>query len=207
MEYTLDDFIDGRFAVNCTTYEDAEEFIVICVKNGIKFSKIILLNWQIYKEKTCYNYIYKNLVFDSKEHYDNKNITVIDFKELIGENKMNKAKTLKEVINDIKEGEIWECKYMEIYIKNNDLYTIPKDGKKYDGIVFRNDTRYTLKRKEYNFTEAYKAYKEGKEIESLVSGYRLKIIDDVDMFYSTNGWENIKTVEYKEIDGKWYIND
>ena len=54
-----------------------------------------------------------------------------------------------------------------------------------------------FKRPQYTFQEAFKAFEEGKEIESCESGY----------IYNTTE-ENVEEVFYRrEIQGKWYIND
>lgn len=121
-------------------------------------------------------------------------------------------KTYREVIRDIKKGEVWENKRIKIYIDDNDklriiFKNVIKDD--YVGIIIDLNDMFTLKRKEYDFIEAWEAYKEGKEIESLESGYRLKLIDNKDMYYSeiNNKWINEDSIDFDEINSKWYIND
>lgn len=119
------------------------------------------------------------------------------------ENKMKK--TFREVIADIKEGEVWECispihwNVKEIrYINDEDTKGIEIEFKEETEMYcFREDKEilFRLKRKEYSFDEAFKAYEEGKEIESSFSGQKFKICSWEDFFNT------------KEIKSKWYIND
>ncbi|MDB2088298.1 hypothetical protein PM004_03060 [Clostridium paraputrificum] len=65
------------------------------------------------------------------------------------------------------------------------------------GNSFLTSTRrtFSIQRKKQSFAEAFKAYEEGKEIESCISGERYKLDD-------------IKLLVYaEEIKGEWYIND
>lgn len=119
-----------------------------------------------------------------------------------------KELTFREVIANIKEGEVWERvddEYISnrIELKNGQLKLYNSwNGKmgftlKEAGVIF-DKTLYKLKRPQYTFQEAFKAFEEGKEIESCESG---------DIYNTTE-----EDVEYKlfygyEIQGKWYIND
>lgn len=65
------------------------------------------------------------------------------------------------------------------------------------GNSFLTSTRrtFSIERKKYSFAEAFKAYEEGKEIESCISSEHYKLDD-------------IKLLVYaEEIKGEWYIND
>lgn len=124
------------------------------------------------------------------------------------ENNNMKELTFREVIANIKEGEVWERvdgEYISnrIELKNGQLKQYNFwNGKmsftlKEAGVIF-DKTLYKLKRPQYTFQEAFKAFEEGKEIESCESG---------DIYNTTE-----EDVEYKlfygyEIQGKWYIND
>lgn len=118
------------------------------------------------------------------------------------------GKTFREVIADIKEGEIWEggnpskirirCSPQGIEISGLDNW----------GYIGKN-VIFKLQRKEYTFEEAFKAYEEGKEIESVHSGYRYKLKDKEDLYISKIIEEWVENTEFDlgEIRGKWYIND
>lgn len=109
-------------------------------------------------------------------------------------------KTFREVIADIKEGEVWEshCKKI-IGFKDGDFEIRDNDGHKFGNAVsIRSANKYRLKRKEYTFEEAFKAYEEGKEIESLDSNKK---------YYQDRSNEGlIDYLNIEEIRGKWYIN-
>lgn len=103
-------------------------------------------------------------------------------------------KTFREVIATIKEGEVWV----------NEVSPISFIRLREDGVLDFNENEgvnlyntYTLKRKEYTFEEAFKAYEEGKEIESLYSNK--KYYQDI----SNEGL--IEYLSIEEIRGKWHI--
>lgn len=127
-------------------------------------------------------------------------------------------KTFREVIADIKEGEVWEsvqscfqlkeisCISGQINFKlegvcidgdnNNSIFTGPGAGQ-----------TFKLQRKEYTFEEAFKAYEEGKVIESCYSQFKYKRANGVDLYSRTeNNWYEEESFEIDEIRGKWYIN-
>lgn len=108
-----------------------------------------------------------------------------------------KELTFREVIANIKEGEVWEGKYKKIYIQNSTLF-VENINSNFDGVIavgFVLDEIYKLKRKTHSFTEAFKAYEEGKEIESCTNENRC---------YKLNGRR--LCVYDDEIKGEWYIN-
>lgn len=104
-----------------------------------------------------------------------------------------KELTFKEVIANIKENEVWESAY-SIVSKLKDRIDIWVVGN-CKSVGIGDTVKFKLKRKEYTFEEAFKAYEEGKEVESCFSGQKFRI-------YS---WEDIFNA--KEIKEKWYIND
>ena len=72
------------------------------------------------------------------------------------------------------------------------------------------DKKYKLQRKEYTFEEALNIAEgnENKIIESKVTGYKYKFKDKTLGFIAKCGdWVEISGFEYKEIKGKWYVND
>lgn len=153
-------------------------------------------------------------VKEIKENYyvikDDKGITNLfwhgDF-EIVKENEMEK--TFREVIADIKEGEVWECrsKYIQRFADGIQIYHKEK-GKSTPSMLMRNNDKFKLQRKEYTFEEAFKAYEEGKEIESCYSQYKYKKEGGLDLYSKTgNEWYGEDNFEIDEIRGKWYINN
>lgn len=124
-----------------------------------------------------------------------------------------KELTFKEVIANIKEGEVWESDIKIIKCSNNGNISVRSKIDNNSQIMnFNKDNLYKLKREEYTFQEAFKAYEEGKEIESC-EGCKFKRCDkDVVLIIDFAG-DKIKRgsceelFSIKEIRGKWYIND
>lgn len=149
-------------------------------------------------------------VKEIKENYyvikDDKGITNLfwhgDF-EIVKENEMEK--TFREVIADIKEGEVWKSVQSCFQLKeisctsgqiNFELEGVFIDGDNNNSIFTGLGARQTFKlqRKEYTFEEAFKAYEEGKEIQSISSS---KIYQkERDYLFASY-----------EISKKWYINN
>ena len=135
-------------------------------------------------------------VKEIKENYyvikDDKGITNLFWHgnfEIVKEDNMEK--TFREVIADIKEGEVWV----------NDTAPISFIKLRPGGILDFNknvginlNVKYKLKRKEYTFEEAFKAYEEGKEIQSA----------STDKIYHKE--KDFLFASY-EISKKWYINN
>lgn len=116
-----------------------------------------------------------------------------------------KELTFKEVIANIKEGEVWVSNTAPIrFIRLRANGAL--DFNENEGINL--ECKYILERKKYSFTEAFKAYEEGKEIESIHSGYRYKKVNGVDL-YTRGGkeWYEEDDFEIDEIREEWYINE
>lgn len=118
-------------------------------------------------------------------------------------------KTFQEVIATIKEGETWVNDIAPIsYIRLRENGVL--DFNKNEGVNL--NCKYKLQRKEYTFEEAFKAYEEGKEIESCEE-CRFKLIDKdttliIDCVGDEMEYSNAKDLfSVKEIRGKWYINN
>lgn len=133
-----------------------------------------------------------------------------------------KELTFREVIANIKEGEVWERvddEYISnrIELKNGQLNQYNFWNGKMDftlkeaGLIL-DKTLYKLKRPQYTFQEAFKAFEEGKEIESCESGFKYEIYEDATKIkrkdYKTiYEYKAVKIFSTEEIKGKWYIND
>ena len=125
-------------------------------------------------------------------------------------------KTFQEIINTIKEGEVWinKCKDRRL----------AKIEKHYGTVVFEFDNEYTnvgvnlndifvLEKEKHSFEEAMKALKEGKEIESCCSKieYAMSPREGETVKYFDTEYNKWIT-EYhmftrQEILGDWYINN
>ena len=128
---------------------------------------------------------------------------------------MNK-KTLREVIVTIKDDEVWENKtefIKRIYLDKFGQLVFEYKHHAIDRrvcILKDLDIVYTLKSKKVAFIEAFKAYEEGKEIESTKSRNKYQIIDGTDK-YSLFGSKDIENYceffTLEEIRGEWFINE
>lgn len=114
-----------------------------------------------------------------------------NFEVIKEENKMQE-KTFREVIADIKEGEVWECGHILITKSNEGIEL--KGMSSYSSYFTDDNKIFKLQRKEYTFEEAFKAYEEGKEIQSISS----------DKIYQK---ERDYLFASYEISKKWYINN
>lgn len=201
--FDWDRFKNGKIAVHCDTEEKAKHFLKECDKQGIMWSIDRAnhhTNYDVYYETTCYRTMGEKLTYCDIEHFKRKGIKIIkwEVKEI--------EKTFREVIADIKEGQAWDDGSMEIRKEKGEIviefeYAVNR-------AYFDEVARFKLQRKEYTFEEAFKAYEEGKEIESCK--YKYKKIKGKDMCYLKEGkrWiEGYPAFKLEEIRGKWYINE
>lgn len=216
--FDWDRFKKGEIAVHCDTEEKAKDFLKECKNRNINWltgRDVTKRNyWEEYKEDTCY------CCFDgdSKLGYGGCEFCISEGKEIIKwEVKEMKELTFKEVIANIKENEVWECTRKNARVKkirmNNDLLVFDYgDTITEKQSAIRGTDTFKLQRKEYTFEEAFKAYEEGKEVES--GSYKYKKCNGADCFKLIRSikdeWikcEDGFEIHLDEIRGKWYIND
>lgn len=206
--FDWDRFKNGEIAVHCDTEEKAKHFLKECDKQGIMWSIDRAnhhTNYDVYYETTCYRTIGGKLTYCDIEHFKRKGIEIIkwEVKEM--------EKTFREVIADIKEGQVWENSLLKIRFLRNGYIDIENTmgWENGTGISIMADLKFTLQRKKYTFEEAFKAYEEGKEIESVHSGYRYKRENGKDLYFSkiTERWAENEEFKTKEIMNMWYINE
>lgn len=123
-------------------------------------------------------------------------------------------KTFREVIADIKEGEVWENSLRKIELVNGDIQISRINGKEFNTHVlqFSKSITYKLKRNKYNFNEAFKSYEDGIKVESKFSGISYeKIYGGLTRVTSSLGEakenDNEITFSTGEIRGEWYIHE
>lgn len=216
--FNWEEFKNREIAVHCDTEEKANDFLKECNKQGITWTngeKTTEINcWFWYEKDTSYacSEGKSKLTFEFLKHYKDKGLETIKWEI----DKM-KELTFKEVIADIKEGEVWENNKMNLVIKliEGRIYIGDRYDNEVDGFIGQYiplTLKFELQRKKYSFEEAFKAYEEGKEIESC-EGCKFKRCDkDVVLIIDFAG-DKIKRgsceelFSIKEIRGKWYIND
>lgn len=117
--------------------------------------------------------------------------------ELVEEKKTEK--TFKEVIADIKEGEVWESEKKTITYFNKRI-EVTDTCNNVKTMCFHDSMKYKLQKKQYTFTEAFAAYEEGKEIESLYDSETF--LKEHEVIEGHDNW-----FDAKQIRNKWYINN
>lgn len=175
-------------------------------------------NWNNLTKGKVYDVIY---IIDSEiQIYNdsgNKQTFYIGNFEVIKEENKMQEKTFREVIADIKEGEVWEsaqdcfqlkeisCIEGRIKFKLEGVFVEKTDNLNNVDTGEGSGQTFKLQRKQYTFEEAFKAYEEGKEIESCYSGVTYKLQHGgSDCF---GGGQKTSTIAFSEIRGKWYINN
>lgn len=208
--FDWDRFKSGEIAVHCDTEEKANYFLRECEREDIIWSggdkATHHNNYSVHYEETCYFCRSKKITYCDREYFNKKRIEIIKWKV-----KEMKELTFKEVIANIKEGEVWESNCKRIIGLSCGAIKICNKYKGNFGtsVLISSSNIYKLQRKECTFDEAFKVYEEGKEIESKESGYKFKKIDEVDKYsaYKDNWIVNVDGFEIDEIRNKWYIND
>ena len=114
-----------------------------------------------------------------------------------------KELTFKEVIANIKEGEVWENEEFNIILYKGEVTIRFETTESACGIYIKEKDKFKLRRKEYTFEEAFKAYEEGKVIESCVTR---EICCKKD-WTCVHGNDDKATISRLAIRNKWYINE
>ncbi len=133
-----------------------------------------------------------------------------EYCEVVKENEEMKELTFREVIANIKEGEVWESEYKKIYCNEAGIMIEEKSDTNSNDMYFANARIYKLVRQEYSFQEAFEAFENGEEIESIESKWRWKK-DGLICLSTPYGGQSFETscdriFSIDEIKGKWYIN-
>lgn len=130
--------------------------------------------------------------------------------------------TIKEIIKEVgylyyrMEGNDWSWDEEMLEEIEGEIIITKKNEINSKVFGFADGVIYTLKKKQYTFAEAFKAYEEGKEIESLLTKYKYKrqklsdsviTVDSFKSVYMTDWAENEESFDMDEIREKWYIND
>ena len=214
--FNWEEFKRGNIAVHCDTEEKAKDFLEKCDEQGMGTMKFNC--WEIAKEYTSYScmLMYGCIGYAHCEFHKSKGMKIIEWEI----DTMKELKSL-EVMANIEEGQAYKCTRKNARVKaikrkiidNKDVIEFLVAGKcGYSSFAIEVDDTFTLHRKEYTFQEAFKAYEEGKEIESLLNGLKLKKKCGKDYYYdyAKEKYVCIECIDIFTIDSireKWYIND
>lgn len=162
----------------------------------------------------------KHIDEECDEIYRNYNLDIDNLRfcwtEEMFEKKNNETKelTFKEVITNIKEGEIWKNENYIIKYLHGTISIKTKNGEVFNGIAFCDDVLFTLQRKQYTFEEAFKSFNNGKEIESCISNFKYRIYNNKTISVTGLTYDKKRLVSkdennftVNEVQNKWYIND
>ena len=205
--FNWEEFKNGEIAVHCDTEEKANDFLKECNKQGITWTdgdKTTEINcWFWYEKDTSYACRdgKSKLTFEFLKHYKDKGLEIIKWEI----DKM-KELTFKEVIADIKEGEVWESTIKTVSLINGAINIERKNKIETYYIYIKESELFKLQRKEYTFQEAFKAYEEGKEIESCYTATKFCENEYLENNICSD-WKLGVSFKVDEIKGKWYINE
>lgn len=203
------DFKNGKIVVHCDTEEKSKDFLKECDKQGIKWicgcnaSKHTY--WKKERENLTYMCYRNNLKYDSYKYFKEEDEEIIKW-EIDTMEELN----FQEVIANIKEGETWDSGFIIIKMTDRHIDIEFNYAPMGDVYSIRKDMKFKLKRKEYSFQEAFKAYEEGKEIESKYNTIRYKKIKNELTCFSKYYGSWVKSdvgFSVNSIREKWYIND
>lgn len=220
-EFSWEDFKNGKTAIWCETEELKKDFLLQCDNNGIMWGKSKPsdnTHIKCYADDnfSAYSFHYGNSFgISSYEWFQGRGVKIIKWS----------IETYKgwEIIKMISEGKLKDGTNLKD--DDGDLYTI-LNGCLVNGIHTKFDSDYEtessfiidgeftiMERKKYTFTEAFKSYEEGKEIEDKW-GMRYRKSKDGNVEYKVDhmkDWEryfndyNVFSIE--QIRGEWYINN
>lgn len=130
------------------------------------------------------------------------------------ENNNMRQLIFREVITDIKDGEVWGNENYIIKCSHGIISIKTKNREVFNGIAFGDDTLFTLQRKQYSFEEALKSFDNGKEIESCISNFKYRIYNNKTISVASLTYDKKRLVSkddnnftVNEVQNKWYIND
>lgn len=132
--------------------------------------------------------------------------------EIVKEDNNMKKLTFREVIANIKEGEIWESEDKLIGCEPQGIRIKEKDKAGDIEMRFQNETKFTLQRNKVSFQEALESLIEGYEIESVISGFKYKYGDkyiiktDGKYRFLGNYGDRAELFSLQESLNEWYIN-
>ena len=218
-EFNWEGFRRREFVVNCKTEEAAKEFVKEAHRHEINWfiGDENRTNWKDYRSNTYY----ARDLFLSYGNIDNCNETIIEWKN-------DDMKSFREVIRDIKEGEVWENENFEIIKVGNGIEINLKDEPcvAIQGVFLGDNRKFKLK--QYFHKLLYKIHSrlDNRKFklkqypvtfeEVLNSDKRCRIEHEI-----LNNWEDyvsfgwlmitlakdLKENELKEVikNGKWYL--
>lgn len=196
-EFNWEGFRSGKFAVHCDTEEKAREFIKEAHLREIEwvYANPYTTRWNINKSNTCY-YGMDTLTYGD---IDNCNIKIIEWRN-------DDMKNFREVIRDIKEGEVWENENFAISIDyDGDIAIDKRNGiiNNAGGIWIGSGREFKLKQQPVTFEEVLNSDKRCRVEHNM---FDLEELMTEEMIISESNYFDVDEILYA-ITNKFYTND
>ena len=189
MNFNWQEFMNGGLVVHCGSKELAEDFLNECKQRDIKVGNNVKVggDW-------CYRFVYGEVLFNNVAYYKEYDYRIAEW------SKQEQPKTIRNVLENIQEGEIYQA-VGDRYIKCKDgKITIETDS---HSVTFLQN-EYFRKMKEVDFATAIEYMKQGGRATCLVNERAYKIADGQLKSVMT-GIETQLTL--KQIESKWLIEE
>lgn len=198
MKFDWEAFEREKVAVHCATKEDVDDFLNECEKREYRVLESMKKggrHFYYYGKDMCYAYDdFAGVCYSPKDYYLEMGYEVVKWQ------KEEQAKTIANVLQNIKDG--------EIYQSVGDRYISCKDGK----ITIETDSHsvtflqneYFRKVKEVDLATAIEYMKQGGRATCLVNERAYKIADG-QLKSAMTGIETQLTL--KQIESKWLIEE
>ena len=189
MNFNWQEFMNGGLAVHCGSKELAEDFLNECRQRDIKVGNNVKVggDW-------CYRFVYGEVLFNNIAYYKEYDYEIVEW------SKQEQPKTIRNVLENIQEGETYQAV--------GDRYISCKDGKITIGTDSHSVTflqnEYFRKVKEVDLATAIKYMKQGGRATCLSNGCEYKIVDGKIKGVILNG--DI-ALTLKQIESKWLIEE
>lgn len=198
MKFDWEAFEREEFAVHCATKEEAVDFLNECEKREYRVLESMRKggrDFYYYGKDMCYIYDdFAGVCYSPKGYYEGIGYEIVKWQ------KEEQAKTIANVLQNIKDGEIYQA-VGDRYIKcENGKITIETDS---HSVTFLQN-EYFRKMKEVDFATAIEYMKQGGRATCLSNGCDYKIVDgkikgailNVDI-----------ALTLKQIESKWLIEE
>lgn len=198
MKFDWEAFEREKFAVHCATKEEAVDFLNECEKREYRVLESMRKggrDFYYYGKDMCYIYDdFAGVCYSPKGYYEGIGYEIVKWQ------KEEQPKTIANVLQNIKDGEIYQA-VGDRYIKcENGKITIGTDS---HSVTFLQN-EYFRKMKEVDFATAIEYMKQGGRATCLSNGCDYKIVDgkikgailNVDI-----------ALTLKQIESKWLIEE
>lgn len=124
-------FKKGMTVVNCQTEQQAENFVIWCYKNNIRWgdelgnngNNILNTHYYIHFNETCYRCCDGYLVYGGKNEYDKIMVKIVTYEKFFKDKEIRLIKNKEMELSDLKSGQ------QVVKIRNGERYLVLKNDK------------------------------------------------------------------------------